>query len=814
MAEQSITLIGLETECVALTIKGPASHLSFSGIEIKDKEASLSITCDDCFNDDLLKVDHEVSSIVQLGSGMVAQYKMIPVFYEQRNYELIIETKDGHKVEFFHDNPNVRKSITPVGNSGLLSGVINFANEIGYSDLVILVDGKRYLTLTIEVFPSKISYKDDYKELISDVIAEVYNLVFDFLRKTYESLDIAYTKQASPVEFFAIIIKIYSEFIVAADMVIAKPHHMLEKEYRVLPEHKVKRTDNRSIRWIEKHPEHVMRAGNEIKIDKAMSVKKYVTYDTKENRLTKYILQITAKRLENFKVQYNKLARDNDEVIINEIDSMINGINRRLNTGFFKEVSAMPANSGMSLVFSMAPGYRDLYKCYLLLQHGLSISGSIFNLSLKDMAVLYEYWCFIKLNSLMREKYELQDQDIVKVNRNGLFVSLDKGSSSRVKYYSHKTGDIITLSYNASYKATHKESRSEMPTISQRPDNVFKLEKKGSDKPYEYVFDAKYRINPAIKDSPYEIAYGAPGPQEDDINTMHRYRDAIVYKNDANQKYERKMFGAYILFPYKNINGEYENHPFYKSIEKVNIGGLPFLPSETGLVSKMLDELISDSPDSAFERTTLPIGIEKKLAKVDGDNKDVMIGVVNDNQLMQCLDESSYYAYKSNVEDSLPIHYVALYNKENGIEYYGKVLTVQSVGIVTNMSGKEEEQYKFNIKEWIKLDAPIKPNMLGVFKESFTNKFLLDHSETYPELLFENEGIYRFYYELKRRSAEAMVDDHKNNRFIIGDYKVSFMDGDIIIAKNDSIVSMHAASEFANQPNLMFRRILSEIEWV
>lgn len=47
-------------------------------------------------------------------------------------------------------------------------------------------------------------------------------------------------------------------------------------------------------------------------------------------------------------------------------------------------------------------------------------------------------------------------------------------------------------------------------------------------------------------------------------------------------------------------SAEYKNHRFYKSIEQVNIGGLPFLPSETQMVSEMLDELISDSPASAY----------------------------------------------------------------------------------------------------------------------------------------------------------------------------------------------------------------------
>ena len=116
----------------------------------------------------------------------------------------------------------------------------------------------------------------------------------------------------------------------------------------------------------------------------------------------------------------------------------------------------------------------------------------------------------------------------------------------------------------------------------------------------------------------------------DDINTMHRYRDSIVYENPESRfTFEKTMFGAYILFPYADEE-EYKNHRFYRSIESVNIGGLPFLPSATSLVTDLLEQLVSDSPDSAFERASLPAGIEERLKTVDWDKRDVLIGFVPD----------------------------------------------------------------------------------------------------------------------------------------------------------------------------------------
>lgn len=804
-------LVYLQTDLLTVTIKGAAFHPAFPGVEFHEKESTLRISCDDPFEVQLAG-DAETASSQALGGAFFGQYRLCPIFFEQQRYEILIEPESGHKVAFWHDNYNVRKNITPVGRRGeMLSGVINFGNEIGMSDLIVRVDGKNYLKLTIEVFPSKIGYKDDYKAIVADVTAEVYNLVFDFLKKTYDSFDIASTQQASPVEFFAIIRKIYDEFLSAADMVLAKPHHVLETEHTVMLCHKIKRTDNQTLRWIEKHPDHAKRVGNRIAVDKALAVKKYVTYDTKENRLTKYMLQSTVKRLEHFRKQYEKLNRETDGALVGEIDTMAKGIQRRYNTGFLREVEAAPANSGMSLVFSMAPGYRDLYRCYLLLQHGLSVTGSVFSISVKDLAVLYEFWCFIKLNSLMKQRYDLLSQDIIKVAGNGLFVSLIKGQRSRVRYRNPENGEIITLSYNP------KEISG--ATVPQKPDNVLSLKKKGAKNDYEYVFDAKYKINPALEGSQYQAAYKTPGPQEEDINTMHRYRDAIVYQHEASP-YERTMFGAYVLFPYRNQE-EYRNHKFYKSIERVNIGALPFLPSATALVTEMLDELISDSPESAFERATLPAGIESRLAKVEWNRRDVLIGTLRSNaQLKVCLENRFYYIPATLVEESdMPIHYVALFqtprifSNNSGIHYYGEVLRSALVKrknireVPQNHGSPDDLYYRYQIREWIPLSKPILPKESGFVRE-FTNMFLLENAEVVPELLLRSEEEYRFYTELKRRTGTALANNEESaGGFELGDTKVLFDNGQIQVFREGKPTGSCSIAEFSRHPNATFRQL-------
>lgn len=807
-------LLYVQTEKVSVTIKGRATHPNFQGIEYKNGDSSIKVHCVDDFQMTLRngEVPQFSSRNGEISTGI---YSIYPMFYEQQQYEIVIEAEDGYKIAFWHDNLNVRNKVTRASrNHEILSGVINFGNEIGFSDLVIQIDGINYLRLVIEVFPTKIDYQNDYKQIVEDVTKEVYNVVFDFLKKTYLGYRQSDKVNSSPVEFFAVINKIYKDFIKAADIIMLQPHHVLETTHQVLPSHKVKKTDSRSLRWIEKHPDQAKRINGDIRIERALAVRKQVSYDTKENQLTKYILLSTSRKLESFKKNYLKLQRKEDKAVIAKIDGMVKEINRRCNTTFLADVDAKESSSGMSLVFSMAPGYRDLYKYYLMLLRGLSITGDVFNISVKDLAVLYEYWCFIKLNSMMKDRYELISQDIVKVQGNGLFVSLVKGSSSKVKYRNPENEEVITLSYNP--------KPGQVPTVAQKPDNVLSLEKKtvnqvGKKVIYEYVFDAKYRINPALEGSDYYNTIShTPGPETDDINTMHRYRDAIVYHNGADP-YERTMFGAYVLFPYANKE-EYRNHKFFESIEKVNIGGLPFLPSETSMVQDMLDALIADSPDSAFERATLPRGIEDKLAKIDWNQRDVLVGALrNRAQLDSCLRHKFYHIPASRIKDTdLPIHYVAIYQsinifgREAGIRYYGEVTKTsivkrREIREIPKNSG--EEYYRFEIKGWKELNIPLVAKEVRDFP-FFTNMFLLQHCPDVPDLHISSEEEYRLYTEVRRLANDASINEtDAEPGFKYDDKTIIMENGDIVVLKDGAKIEQISIETFIRKPRDSMRMI-------
>jgi hypothetical protein len=65
--------------------------------------------------------------------------------------------------------------------------------------------------------------------------------------------------------------------------------------------------------------------------------------------------------------------------------------------------------------------------------------------------------------------------------------------------------------------------------------------------------------------------YGGPGPTTEDVNTMHRYRDAIAIPHPMRpEEYVQGVVtGAAVLFPYPHEEA-YRTHRFYKSIEHVD----------------------------------------------------------------------------------------------------------------------------------------------------------------------------------------------------------------------------------------------------
>ena len=210
--------------------------------------------------------------------------------YEYTNYEIIIESKNNSELEFYHDNIHIRNKVTKVtSRSKNLSGIINFKGEIGLTDFQILVNGKEALMITLEVYPSKISYKKDYENILRDVNEEIYNLAYGFLGRTYLNSEINNMRNKDDSEFYSILNYVFKKLLRAIDTVLNNPYHALTKESRILKYQNIKSVTNETIRYLEKRPYLLNKVNGRLVPSEALVVKKTVTTDVKENRFLKVI---------------------------------------------------------------------------------------------------------------------------------------------------------------------------------------------------------------------------------------------------------------------------------------------------------------------------------------------------------------------------------------------------------------------------------------------------------------------------------------------------------------------------------------------
>ncbi|MBF8436091.1 DUF2357 domain-containing protein [Halanaerobiaceae bacterium Z-7014] len=864
-------LIQIETDAFLMTIKGKPAHpkagiLEPANIDQKAR-VDLSLYALDHGQVTLKYYERQEDQLIKADSESIV---INPVFFEYQDYDIYIESKIenqlNNQIEFDHINREIREAVTPpTKTSKNLFGSINFNSDIGLSDLILKNNGKTIASLTIEVFPSKIDYQEDYQQLIREVNEEVYNLAYDFLKKTYQEMRPKESDSATDSEFYTILRTIFNDLLKAFNRIKAYPHHRLVKEEKVKPASKVKDFNRQSIKWINKNSQHYDR---ELELPrKLLTVEKRTSFNTFENKFIRWIFNQLNKRLNRFSDRYNSMQRETDERLLTELKSMQRKLEYNLKHSFLAGIGELNKLDSITLVLQMAPGYRELYKYYLMLLKGLSLQGKVFELSLKELWELYEYWSYLKLNRLIREndKYDMIKHNLIDLDYSGINVTLSKGNQAEVHYENIKTGEKFTLSYNKMVASSL--------TTGQKPDNVLTLNKENSDVEYHFVFDAKYRLNPGNGGKDNSI----PGPEEATINTMHRYRDAIISElksnNSSSDSHDmseptRAVVGAYVLFPY-NDEEKYKDHQFYKSIDKINVGAFPFLPNHTELVSEFLEELIEESALTNYERNLLPAGTDRYQQETDFKD-NVIIGSLSgynldENQtgrlLEHCLEENVFYIKYNQAILSKNLEYIGFYQSAKkfpesaGLHYYGKIkeIDVKSGSDIFLAPGSKSDSNKssnnsyeknlftadtytsshssgdapeglylaFKVEEWNQLNPPIKAEGYGIIGNYiYTNDMLLQRAKTLPELSIKSLEEWRIWLELKRLKEEIKVhlktkgiDNINKETSITGfsnqSFKIHIENDNLIITDpdNDRLIFECTILEFIANPRRVFNQI-------
>lgn len=505
-----------------------------------------------------------------------------PLFFEAVGYDIHFEKCDLSATIKLPAGADARRVCSTTEHHFL-----NFGNNVGFVDIEIqALAGPAHIRL--EVFSRKIDYRSDYLAMREEVSSMLRNLAMAANAKTYGMAAPERSHHPTLIEWFALTKGYFDEFSKLAQGIGKNPHSSLAKRAITVDTNRARHVSrhaiNRAMRKPNSGPKHPV-AGTPLP-RKIQELSSWTTFDTPENRYLKALLRETYRKIRTLVRTIESGDEDADRdsearfftSIRGELKSMQRQVEALMRMSFLGHVADTTLEKPESMVLYKHPLYARFEKLCRLLNGGLSFAGDIVPVGVKDTALLYEYWCFLKMISLLEDHFDLKEQTIVQLKRMRTVVTLEKGKSSAMRFTHNPTGKELCVIYNRMFN--------KLPTLSQKPDNVIQF----ASQDRFYIFDAKYRIQ---FDKDYLKKYGRPGPMEEDINTMHRYRDAIAIPHPITGEYQRGVvIGAAVLFPHPN-EADYSGHRFHKSLDQVEIGGIPLLPSSTSMLQAKINQLLA-----------------------------------------------------------------------------------------------------------------------------------------------------------------------------------------------------------------------------
>lgn len=607
------------------------------------------------------------------------------VFFDNAEYPIWVEfgshVKDarfGSMLQGDNENFSFRR--------GILAGFINYGNDIGKSE--ILIDYKvgtelRHFRFGFEVLSTKLNYHEHWRQIIEDIESEYRMLSLDYMKRTFHGFSPESSGETPDLVWWSIFAEEQKKFIKAVKGIIERPRHRLHGIETYLRADKLTRVP---VYLENELAEHRKEQARLYRVEQQIQ-----SNDTQENRFLKHALGQITNKYESLKKRIESI-RGMSDPYKEDMREMLNTLKHLERNPFFRTVGRFKGLNQESMVLQKATGYSQVYRTWNLLRRAYSLNEGIYRLQSKDIATLYEIWCFIEVSHIVKELLGI-DVDVDHRNRmemNGIFTwELGKGEHSRILFKKDNV-ELAELVYNP--KHTEKENDNismenlVVPTVAQKPDIVLQLTKQDLQKDMKmtYLFDAKYRIEGRTPS-------GVDTPPEDAINQMHRYRDAIYYKEHSSNELKKEVIGGYILFPGDGQKADVEVSKFYKTISEVNIGAFPLRPKDKEN-RKLLEHFIKELIETKSS-TTISKVIPQKGAFIEVGDR-VLIGMVRESSRKNYLkkfEEGTADLYYTG--PSFPTS-IALHNLHYFIPYFkGKgIRDVYEITRVRTIKGSEAKQ--------------------------------------------------------------------------------------------------------------------------
>ena len=678
----------------------------------------------------------------------------LPRFYEQADYRLVVRSKSGlgSRVSLKHRDPDLVRSIISPDESSpeVIAGSINFRNQVGRSRFDITVDGRVEFTLEVEVYPSKLDYREDYEQLVAEVQWYSHALAFDYLKATYHT---AQRREGPPtaLEWALQLRSVVDDLERGLWQIGRHPIRGLRRELHTVRAERVRRADSsvrRALRigggagpLIELHDGYRMRSS-------IPTARAEPTLDTPEHRWLADKVRRAHRRVSEILHHEESRLRSGQKhaVALKELRAIASRLEKLLGAEPLAGVSTLPPAGFGSLQLLGSPGYREAYEALIALQLGLRLDGDAAEIALKDISTLYEYWCFLAVLDIVSQRCgaSFDARQLVDSGSNGLRVLLRKGITQSVTL-ALDARRRIRLEYNPQYN--------NYVLLSQQPDIVIAVEELGRPT-VRIVLDAKYRVDASPENT---STLGVPGPPADALNVLHRYRDAILTFEpapDEASRMSRSVVYAAALYPSAVDKAEFSKSHLARQLRTVGVGAIPFLPSNRNLLEDWIDELLGLDAWS-LGRVAQSSGIEPWVWRAATES--VLVGVLSaadtHAHLRWVRESKSYYLPELDLKHRrhLNAKYIAIYtpaplrnDRVGAVEWLGVIQSSEVVArsqINTPWPSRDPLQTMrhYRVAEWVQLARPVLNSEGDRFSASrWTTKLAIERASTVSQLSLES----------------------------------------------------------------------------
>jgi predicted component of viral defense system (DUF524 family) len=520
----------------------------------------------------------------------------------------------------------------------------------------------------LEVRSKKIEYRTQYRWMLRDIAEEMSEAVMERFAAPIHGFEVDDTANAKTLyQRLAFLQSLMKDeaFVSAMNLVVNRPHIEWQSHTETRDVSRGIRAHSRLARQFSRPgPRHSTAILEQFQFVpmKLESTRSEETVDNPPNRFVKFA--ITKWREDVYSV-VRALSNEKSTAPVKrglrEASDLLARLDELLALSVFRNVGRLSGLPSSNPVLLRKPGYREIAAAYVQLEMAAKMGWNggedVYAAGKRDVATLYEFWCFIQLAKCLSNLCEqpLDFGRLLTTSEHGLNLVLARGNacalSGKVRRYRRELE--CQLWFNRSFSPSDQLSGSWSRRM--RPDCSIRLspaDKIGSNHLDIWLhFDAKYRINDSSdllhdEDEP-STSNDQSTSRRDDLLKMHAYRDAI-----------RRSAGAYVLYPGKTRADLREYHELLPGL-----GAFALQPAIDGnaagfeILQSFLDDVIDHTASRltqhergrfwenvAFQSTRIaPRGSAPPFLERPPSDSSVLLGYVKDQSHLAWIKRNGLY---------------------------------------------------------------------------------------------------------------------------------------------------------------------------